>query len=164
MCLVCDPVFHTQHRKSHEVFQLSCPTHNDDCVTSIGASISYHCWGRSSSYFGLSCCSAMPMSSVTRLALSHIHSIALHILSAIISDKNGSFVFFQMVLAALAVLIQYLFNVSSSFILNQHRWLITCVHHAPNRFEKITCVSQPLTLSRVALLQDQFSLPKQNTL
>ena len=78
-----------------------------------------------------------------------VQSMALHMLSAIISDNKGSFIFFQIVLAALTVLIQYIFNVSSSLLLNPNKRLITFV-------------SQPLILSRIALLQNQCSLPKEN--
>ena len=58
---------------------------------------------------------------------------------------------FQFVLAAVAVLVQYPVNVSSSLLLNLNRRLTALI-------------SQLLILSRTALLQDQLSLPKQNTL
>ena len=47
------------------------------------------------------------------VAIPHVQPMALHTLSAIISHKKRSFIFFQMVLAALAVLIQHPFHVSS---------------------------------------------------
>ena len=56
---------------------------------------------------------------------SHIQPKPLHILSAIISERKGNFIFFQIDVAALAVLIQYPLRVYSSFLLNLNRRLIT---------------------------------------
>ena len=72
-----------------------------------------------------------------------VRPFALHTLSAIISDKKGSCVCFQIILAALAVLVQNPSNVSSSFLLSLNRRFMALVFH-------------PLILSKMAPLQDQF--------
>ena len=82
---------------------------------------------------------------------SQTQPMALHKLSAITSDRNGSFIFVQIFLATLAVLVQYSAHISSSSFLNRTKCLIAFVSHA-------------LILSNVAQLQDQFSPSKQKTL
>ena len=77
--------------------------------------------------------------------------MALHMLSAITSDRNCNFIFVHIFLATLAVLVQQVAHVSSSSFLNRNTHLIAFVSHL-------------LILSRVAQLQGQFPLPKQKTL
>ena len=50
--------------------------------------------------------------------VSHVHSMALQMLSAISSVEKGSFICFQIIIAALPVLVQYPGRVSSSFLVN----------------------------------------------
>ena len=82
---------------------------------------------------------------------SQTHPMALHALSAITSDRNGSFIFVQIVLAVLAILVVFCTSRPLSFFFNRNKRLIVFV-------------SLPLILSKTAWLKDQLSLPKQNTL
>ena len=60
---------------------------------------------------------------------SQARHMALHMLSAIVSDRKGSFIFVHIVLAALAVLIQYPAKVSSSFLVNLNKRLMAFISH-----------------------------------
>ena len=77
---------------------------------------------------------------------SQTHPIALHMHSAITSDKNGNFIFVPILLATSLL----------------HNSLPTS--HLLHFFNRIDQVSHLLILSIVARLQDEFSLPKQKTL
>ena len=73
-----------------------------------------------------------------------------HIVSALFPERKGNFFFFHVDLTVLAVFMHKHFHVSPSFLVNLNR-----------RF--VTFVSQPVILTMVALLHDQPSLPKQDT-
>ena len=160
----CPPLFDSSFfycsiLRLHIIPKQSCPTQILDCASSICASISCDCWSRSSCsvlYYH----STMPYFPIRRrISMTLIPHLALCRLSRPwlstksrrqISDKEAAFIFFQIVLAALAVLIQCPFHGSSSFLLNLNK-------------RHMTFVSQPLILSKTALLQHQLSLTKQST-
>ena len=73
--------------------------------------------------------------------VSHVHAMLLHTRSAIVSCQEGKLHLFLIVLASLAVLVQYPINVLSSYLLNVIKHLRAFVSHRS-------------MLSRIALLQE----------
>ena len=123
--------------------KLLCPRHTHDRASSTCVSISCGCKGHSAFHFvlchhfvflHLNACL-----SVAKTAFgfgSQTHPIALHMLSAIFSERKGSFIFVQIVRASLAVLKQYPVKVSSSFFLNLNNILYFCqrLFHSATHF------------------------------
>ena len=70
------------------------------------------------------------VSSTPHLALCpHVHAMPLHTRSAIVSCQERKLHLFLIVLASLTVLVQYLVNVLSSYLLNLIKHLRAFVSH-----------------------------------